>query len=164
MKTLLLSVAALLMSASLLIAAPKNDIVDTAMEAGSFETLLNAIKTADLLDTLKGEGPFTVFAPSDEAFKKFWPKTLENLLRSENKDKLQMLLTYHVVSGKVKAKKAKNLKTAVPVSGGSLKFSTKNEDLYVNYAKVVKANIKASNGIIHVINAVLIPNTMKGGK
>ncbi|MDC0278465.1 fasciclin domain-containing protein [Akkermansiaceae bacterium] len=79
MKTLLLSVAALLMSASLLIAAPKNDIVDTAMEAGSFETLLNAIKTADLLDTLKGEGPFTVFAPSDEAFKKFWPKTLENL-------------------------------------------------------------------------------------
>ena len=112
MKTLLLSAAALLMSASLSIAAPKTDIVDTAMEAGSFETLINAIKTANLADTLKGEGPFTVFAPSDEAFKKFWPKTLENLLKPENKDKLQMLLTYHVVSGKVKAKKAKNLKNS----------------------------------------------------
>ena len=88
MKTFLLSVTALLMSASLLTAAPKNDIVDTAINAGSFGTLINALKTADLTDTLRGEGPFTVFAPSDEAFKKFWPKTLENLLKPENKDKL----------------------------------------------------------------------------
>ena len=115
MKILSLSVAAFFMSALLIIAAPKNDIVDTAMEAGSFETLINAIKTADLADTLRGQGPFTVFAPSDDAFRNFWPKTLENLLKPENKDKLKMLLTYHVISGKVRARKAKNLKTAVPI-------------------------------------------------
>ncbi|MBT4798528.1 fasciclin domain-containing protein [Akkermansiaceae bacterium] len=164
MKKLLLSVTALLISGSLLIGAPKNDIIETTMEAGSFKTLISAVKTADLVDTLKGEGPFTVFAPTDEAFKKFWPETLKNLLKPENKDKLQMLLTYHVISGKVKAKKAKKLEIAVPVSGGSLKFSAKNKELYVNYAKVVKPDIKASNGIIHVIDAVLIPNTMKDSK
>ena len=138
MKKILLSVTALLISGSLLIGAPKNDIIETTMEAGSFETLISAVKTADLVDTLKGGGPFTVFAPTDEAFKKFWPETLKNLLKPENKDKLQMLLTYHVISGKVKAKKAKKLEIAVPVSGGSLKFSAKNKELYVNYAKVVK--------------------------
>ena len=164
MKTILLSVTALLMSGSLLIGAPKKDIVDTAVEAGSFKTLISAVKTAALVDTLKGEGPFTVFAPTDEAFEKFWPGTLKNLLKPENKDKLQMLLTYHVISGKVKVRKAKKLETAVPVSGGSLKFSAKNKELYVNYAKVVKTNIKASNGIIHVIDAVLVPNTMKNSK
>ena len=93
MKTILLSVTALLMSGSLLIGAPKKDIVDTAMEAGSFKTLISAVKTAALVDTLKGEGPFTVFAPTDEAFKKFWPETLQNPLMPENKDKLQMVLT-----------------------------------------------------------------------
>ena len=164
MKKILLSVITFLMSGSLLIGAPKNDIVDTAVEAGSFKTLINAVKTAGLVATLKRQGPFTVFAPTDEAFKKFWPETLKNLLKPENKDKLQMLLTYHVISGKVKAKKAKKLETAVPVSGGSLKFSAKNKELYVNYAKVVKADIKASNGIIHVINAVLVPNTMNDAK
>ena len=161
MKKLLLSVTALLISGSLLIGAPKNNIIDTTMEAGRCETLIRAVKAAGLVDTLEGEGPFTVFAPTDEAFKRFWPETLKNLLKPENKDKLQMLLTYHVISGKVRAKKAKKLEMAVPVSGGSLKFSVKNKELYVNYAKVVKTDIKTSNGIIHVIDAVLIPNTMK---
>lgn len=161
MKKIILSVTSLLMMGTLLIGAPKKDIVDTAVEAGSFKTLVTAVKAAGLVDTLKGEGPFTVFAPTDEAFKKFWPETLKNLLKPENKDKLQMLLTYHVISGKVKAKKAKKLETAEPVSGGSLKLSVKGKDLFINSAKVVKADIKASNGIIHVIDSVLIPNVMK---
>ena len=140
----------LLTMASLLVGAPKKDIVDTAVEAGNFKTLVTAVQKAGLVDTLKGDGPFTVFAPTDEAF--------------ENKDKLQMLLTYHVVSGKVKAKKAKKLESAEPVSGGSLKLSVKYKDLFINSAKVVKADIKASNGIIHVIDGVLIPNVMKDAK
>ena len=96
-----------------------------------------------------------------EAFANFWPETLKNLLKPENKDKLQMLLTYHVVSGKVKAKNAKKLESAEPVSGGSLKLSVRDKDLFINNAKVVKADIKTSNGIIHVIDSVLIPNVMK---
>ena len=112
MKKIILSITSLLMTGTLLIGAPKKDIVDTAVGAGSFKTLVTAVKAAGLVDTLKGEGPFTVFAPTDESFANFWPETLKNLLKPENKDKLQMLLTYHVVSGKVKAKKAKKLESA----------------------------------------------------
>lgn len=138
--------------------APKKDIVDTAVEAGSFNTLVSAVQAAGLVETLKGDGPFTVFAPTDKAFEKFWPETLKNLLKPENKDKLQMLLTYHVIPGKVNANKAKKLRTAEPLSGGSFELSNKDNDLFINYAKVVKANIKTSNGIIHAIDSVLIPN------
>jgi uncharacterized surface protein with fasciclin (FAS1) repeats len=138
--------------------ASRKDIVDTAIEAGSFNTLVSAVRAAGLLETLKGNGPFTVFAPTDKAFDKFWPETLKNLLKPENKDKLQMLLTYHVIPGKVNAQKAKKLDTVEPLSGGSFELSVKNKDLYINYAKVVKANIKTSNGIIHAIDSVLIPN------
>ena len=139
-------------------AAPKKDIVDTAVEAGSFNTLVSAVQAAGLVETLKGDGPFTVFAPTDKAFEKFWPETLKNLLQPENSDKLRMLLTYHVLPGKVNAKKAKKLGTAEPLSGGSFELSVKNNNLFINYAKVVKANIKTSNGIIHAIDSVLIPN------
>ena len=157
MKTLLLSAAALLMSASLSIAAPKTDIVDTAMEAGSFETLINAIKTADLADTLKGEGPFTVFAPSDEAFKKFWPKTLENLLKPENKDKLVKVLTYHVVPGKVMAKDVVKLSKAKTVEGSDVAIAVNGGVVTVDNAKVIKTDVNSSNGVIHVIDTVILP-------
>jgi uncharacterized surface protein with fasciclin (FAS1) repeats len=154
----ILSLLSFLFLASYLTGAPKKDIVDTAIEAGNFSTLVAAAKKADLVETLKGDGPFTVFAPTDEAFKKFWPETLKNLLKPENKDKLQLLLTYHVVPGKVKSKKAMKLDTAVPLSGGSLRLSVKSNILHVNHAKVIKADIKTTNGIIHVIDAVLVPN------
>ena len=153
-----LSLMYFLFSVSFLSGAPKKDIVDSAIEAGNFSTLIAAVQKADLVETLKGDGPFTVFAPTDEAFKKFWPKTLKNLLKPENKDKLQLLLTYHVISGKVKSKKAMKLDSAQPISGGSLKLTVKSNALHINHAKVIKADIKTSNGIIHVIDAVLVPN------
>ena len=153
-----LSLTYFLFLASFLSGAPKKDIVDSAIEAGNFSTLVAAVQKADLVETLKGDGPFTVFAPTDEAFKKFWPKTLKNLLKPENKDKLQLLLTYHVISGKVKSKKAMKLDSAQPLSGGSLKLTVKSNALHINHAKVIKADIKTSNGIIHVIDAVLVPN------
>ena len=156
-----LTLLAFLILSCYLLGAPKKDIVDTAIEAGNFSTLVAAVRKADLVETLKGDGPFTVFAPTDEAFKKFWPKTLKNLLKPENKDKLQLLLTYHVISGKVKSKKAMKLDSAQPLSGGSLKLTVKSNALHINHAKVIKADIKTSNGIIHVIDAVLVPNVSK---
>ena len=164
MKIKLLSTLTFLTFKCLLVGAPQKDIVDTAVEAGSFKTLVTAVQKAGLAKTLKGDGPFTVFAPSDQAFKNFWPGTLQNLLKPENKDKLELLLTYHVVSGKVKSKKAMKLGSAVPLSGGSLKLSVKDKELFINYAKVVKADVKASNGIIHVIDHVLVPNVTKKQK
>jgi len=161
MKKILASISSLLMLASVLSAASKKDIVDTAVGAGNFNTLVAAVKAAGLVDTLKEEGPFTVFAPTDEAFKRFWPETLKNLLKPENKDKLQLLLTYHVVSGKVTSKKAMKLNSAQPISGGSLKLTIKSNNLHVNHAKIITADIKATNGIIHVIDAVLVPNVSK---
>ena len=164
MKTKLISLLSLLTFSCLLVGAQKKDIVDTAVEAGSFKTLVTAVQKAGLAETLKGDGPFTLFAPSDQAFKNFWPGTLQNLLKPENKDKLKLLITYHVGSGKVKSQKATKLESAVPLSGGSLKLSVKDKELFINYAKVVKADVKASNGIIHVIDHVLVPNVMKKQK
>ena len=156
-----LSLTSFLFIASFLSGAPKKDIVDTAIEAGNFSTFITAVQKADLVDALKGDGPFTVFAPTDEAFKKFWPETLKNLLKPDNKDKLQLLLTHHILPGKIKSKKAMTLDSAQPISGGSLKLTVKSNALHVNHAKVVKADIKTSNGIIHVIDAVLVPNVSK---
>lgn len=161
MKKIIATISSFLMLSSVLSAAPQKDIVDTAIGAGSFKTLVTAVKAAGLVDALKGDGPFTVFAPTDEAFKRFWPETLKNLLKPENKDKLQLLLTYHVVSGKVTSKKAMKLDSAQPISGGSLKLAVKSNELYVNHAKIITADIKTSNGIIHVIDAVLVPNVSK---
>ena len=132
------------------------DIVDTAV-AGKFNTLVAAVKAADLVDTLKGPGPFTVFAPTDAAFEKLPPATLENLLKPENKSKLQSILTYHVVSGKVMSKNIVKLNSATTVEGHSLAIKTVNGVVMVNDARIIKADIPASNGVIHVIDAVLLP-------
>ena len=149
------------MLASVLSAAPKKDIVDTAVGAGSFKTLVAAVKAAGLVDTLKGDGPFTVFAPTDEAFGKLSKCTLDSLLKPENKHKLAAILTYHVLPGKVKAKKAAKLDSAKTVNGAEITIKPSGKTLMINNAKVVKADIKTSNGIIHVIDTVLIPEAKK---
>lgn len=161
MKKIIASFSTLLMLASVLSAAPKKDIVDTAVGAGSFKTLVAAAKAAGLVDTLKGEGPFTVFAPTDEAFGKLSKCTLDSLLKPENKHKLAAILTYHVVPGKVKAKKAAKLDSAKTVNGAEITIKPSGKSLMINNAKVVKADIKTSNGIIHVIDTVLIPEAKK---
>lgn len=136
----------------------KADIVDTAVAAGQFKTLAAALTAADLISTLKGKGPFTVFAPTDEAFAKLPAGTVENLLKPENKEKLKAILLYHVVSGKVAASKVVKLngKEVKTVQGGMLKVDT-SSGVKVNSSTVVKTDIKAKNGIIHVIDTVLIP-------
>jgi uncharacterized surface protein with fasciclin (FAS1) repeats len=135
----------------------KSDIVDTAVGAGQFGTLVAAVKAADLVDTLKGPGPFTVFAPTDEAFKKLPAGTVESLLKPENKAKLQAVLKYHVVSGKVMAADAAKLTSAKTVQGSELKIAATGGSVMIDKAKVVKADIECSNGVIHVIDAVILP-------
>ena len=133
------------------------DIVATAEAAGSFNTLVAAVQAADLEATLRSKGPFTVFAPTDEAFAKLPPGTLENLLKPENKSQLQAILTYHVVSGKVMASDAAMLTSAKTVNGQSFRITESGSGLMVDKATVIKADIPASNGVIHVIDQVLIP-------
>lgn len=133
------------------------DIVDTALAAGSFNTLAAALQAAGLVETLKGKGPFTVFAPTDEAFAKLPAGTVEDLLKPENKDQLIAVLTYHVVAGKVKAKDVVTLTSAKTVQGSSVDIKVKGDTVYVDNAKVVKTDIRASNGIIHVIDSVILP-------
>jgi uncharacterized surface protein with fasciclin (FAS1) repeats len=132
------------------------DIVDTAV-AGHFTTLVAAIKAAGLVETLKGPGPFTVFAPTDEAFAKLPPGTLENLLKPENKSQLQNILKYHVVAGKVMAQDVAKLNTAKTVEGQSIAIKTMNGSVMVDNVHVIKTDIVASNGVIHVIDAVMLP-------
>ena len=161
MKKLLLTAFTLLAASSISFAQEKKDIVDTAVDAGMFKTLVAAVKAADLVDTLKGEGPFTVFAPTDEAFAKLPEGTLEMLLKPENKEKLVDILTYHVVSGKVTAEKAMKMDMATAVDKKEIKLKVEDETLMLNdSAKVVKADIEASNGIIHVIDTVIMPPKM----
>ena len=158
-KTTLVSAVAtaLVLSAMVPVRAQAKDIVDTAVAAGSFKTLARALAAADLVGTLKGAGPFTVFAPTDEAFAKLPAGTLDSLLKPENKDKLRRILTYHVVAGAVTASDVVKLKSAKAVSGDSLAIRTR-DGVMVNDSKVVKTDIKASNGVIHVIDTVLIPS------
>jgi len=134
----------------------KMDIVDTAVNAGSFKTLAAALQAAGLVDTLKGKGPFTVFAPTDEAFAKLPAGTVESLLKPENKAKLAGILTYHVVSGNVKAADVVKLKSAKTVQGQNVAIDAA-DGVKINNAKVVKADIETSNGVIHVIDTVLLP-------
>jgi uncharacterized surface protein with fasciclin (FAS1) repeats len=136
--------------------APK-DIVDTAVAAGSFTTLAKALEAADLVATLKGAGPFTVFAPTDEAFAKLPAGTLESLLKPENKAKLQRILTYHVVSGAVMASDVVKMHSAKAVSGDTITVATKSGSVMVDNAHVIKTDIAASNGVIHIIDAVILP-------
>jgi len=133
------------------------DIVDTAVAAGSFTTLVTALQAADLVDTLKGPGPFTVFAPTDEAFAKLPAGTVEDLLKPENKSKLQAILTYHVVPGKVMSSDAAMLTTAKTVNGQSFRISNSDSGLMVDQAHITQADIVTSNGVIHVIDEVIIP-------
>ncbi len=133
------------------------DIVDTAVSAGSFNTLVAAVKAAGLVETLKGTGPFTVFAPTDEAFAKLPKGTLESLLKPENKDKLAAILTYHVVAGKVLAADVVKIDSAKTVNGQSVKVSTKGDTVMVDGAKVLKTDILGANGVIHVIDSVMLP-------
>ena len=135
----------------------KMDIVDTAVNAGSFKTLAAALKAAGLVDTLKGKGPFTVFAPTDEAFEKLPSGTVETLLKPENKDKLVAILTYHVVAGNVKAADVVKPKSAKTVQGSDVKITVADGKVMVNDANAVKTDIACGNGVIHVIDTVLLP-------
>jgi transforming growth factor-beta-induced protein len=137
--------------------APQKDIVDTAVAAGTFNTLATALKAAGLVDTLKGKGPFTVFAPTDEAFVKLPAGTIEELLKPENKAKLVSILTYHVVPGAVSSSEVVKMTSAKTVQGQSVKISTKDGGVMIDGAKVVKADVEASNGVIHVIDSVILP-------
>ena len=159
-RTLSATAAALLLAVS--VAAPARadhhqgkDIVDTAVAAGSFNTLATALKAAGLVDTLKGKGPFTVFAPTDEAFRKLPAGTLEKLLA--DKAQLTKVLTYHVVAGKVMAADVVKLTEAKTVEGSAVKISAKDGKVKVNDANVVKTDVVASNGVIHVLDTVILP-------
>lgn len=138
-------------------AAPTKDIVDTAVAAGSFKTLAAALQAAGLIDTLKGPGPFTVFAPTDEAFAKLPPGTVEDLLKPENKEKLVAILTYHVVPGNVTASQVAKMNSAKTVNGQLLTIRANGGGVMVDNAKVVKADILCSNGVIHVVDSVILP-------
>ena len=142
-----------ILAISSLTAFAAKDIVDTAVAAGNFKTLVVALKTADLVNTLKGKGPYTVFAPTDEAFAKIPKADLDALLA--NKEKLSAVLTYHVVPGKVMAKDVKAGDVAT-VNGKTIKITTSN-GVVVNTSKVTATDIDASNGVIHVIDSVLMP-------
>jgi len=138
-------------------AQEKKDIVDTAIAAGQFKTLATALTAADLIPVLKGKGPFTVFAPTDEAFAKLPAGTLEALLK--DKSKLVAVLTYHVVPGAVRAADVVKLDSAKTVQGQKVAITVKDGKVMVNQANVVKTDIEASNGVIHVIDAVILPPT-----
>lgn len=160
MKQLRLSLFAALAALPLMfagLAAKAADIVDTAVEAGQFKTLVAAVEAAELVETLKGDGPFTVFAPTDEAFAKLPEGTVEDLLKPENKDKLVAILTYHVVPGKIMsgdiAGKTADVET---VQGGKLAVDA-TDGVKVDAATVVSADIETSNGVIHVIDTVVLP-------
>lgn len=134
-----------------------SDIVDTAVGAGQFNTLAAALTAAGLVDTLKGDGPFTVFAPTDAAFAKLPEGTVESLLKPENRDQLVAILTYHVVSGEVYAKDVVKLNSATTVNGADVSIVVSDGGVRVDDANVVKTDIAASNGVIHVIDSVILP-------
>jgi len=135
----------------------KMDIVDTAVAAGNFKTLATALEAADLVDALKGEGPFTVFAPTDEAFSKLPAGTVEGLLKPEKKAALQGILKYHVVPGKVMATDVVKLHSAGTLQGKDVAIQVKDGTVMVDKAKVTQTDIECSNGVIHVIDTVVLP-------
>jgi uncharacterized surface protein with fasciclin (FAS1) repeats len=159
MQTIQRMTGALALAAGLTISvvAQTGDVVDTAVGAGQFKTLAAALKAAGLVSTLKGSGPFTVFAPTDAAFAKLPKGTVEDLLKPENKAKLTEILTYHVVPGKVMAADVAKMSSAKTVQGGALTVQTKGSAVTVDGAQVTKADVVASNGVIHVIDTVLMP-------
>lgn len=136
---------------------PQNDIVEVAVSAGSFETLVAAVQAAGLVDVLKSDGPFTVFAPTDEAFGALPSGTVEALLQPENKEKLIAILTYHVVPGRVMAADVVKLTAAKTVQGQEVSIESSDKGVMVDGARVIKTDVLASNGVIHVIDAVILP-------
>ena len=137
----------------------KKDIVDTAVSAGSFNTLVTAVQAAGLVDTLKGEGPYTVFAPTDEAFAKLPAGTLDSLLEPTNRDQLVAILTYHVVPGRIMSADIAGKKVDVATVQGQMISVDATHGVQVNGANVISADIDASNGVIHVIDTVILPAT-----
>lgn len=160
MKSLKMLAVAVLMAFPFSAAqAGSKDIVDTAASSGKFNTLVAAVKAAGLVDTLKGNGPFTVFAPTDEAFAKLPKGTVEDLLKPENKDKLVKILTYHVVPGKIVSSEIAGKKSEVATVEGSKLSVDATSGVMVDKARVVTADIAASNGVIHVIDTVVMPKS-----
>ena len=161
MKKLISAFVVIIFSASVFAGHHKDtenmDIVDTAAGNKMFSTLVAAVKAADLVSTLKGDGPFTVFAPTDDAFAALPAGTVEMLLKPENKQTLVQILTYHVVAGEVTAEDVSTLSNATTVEGSQVDVSTDMGHVMINNAKVVKADIMTSNGVIHVIDTVLLP-------
>ncbi len=158
LKTIAASAVAIAIYLSAANAAEKANIVQTAISNGSFNTLVTAVKAAGLVDTLSGPGPFTVFAPTDDAFAKLPAGTVEKLLKPENKKQLVAILTYHVVPGKVMSTDIAGKKTeAKSVEGEAIAIDATNGGVKVDNAKVVKADVEASNGVIHVIDTVIMP-------
>lgn len=139
----------------------EKDIVETAMSAGSFETLVAAVKAAGLVETLRGDGPFTVFAPNDAAFEKLPEGTLNELLKPESREKLTAILTYHVVPGRLTASEVVSRDDARTVQGQKVSFRVKNGTAYVDGAKILATDIETSNGVIHVIDSVILPSEKK---
>ncbi len=159
MRFRLLQTMALAAIGSWVSVCPAADIVDTAVGAGQFKTLAAALDAAQLIDTLKGEGPFTVLAPTDEAFAKLPEAAVADLLKPENRAKLTAILTYHVVPGKVEWEQVTSLKSAATVNGQQLKIKVNVDGVTVDQAKIVKTDIRCDNGVIHVIDSVLMPST-----
>ena len=157
-RTVIAAVAALPLAFGAM-AAKASNIVDTAVSAGTFNTLVAAVSAAGLVDTLKGEGPFTVFAPTDAAFEALPEGTVEMLLKPENKDKLTAILTYHVVPGKVMASDVVGIDMAKTVNGAEIDVEVEGDAVMLNDATVTAADISASNGVIHVIDKVLLPES-----
>ena len=157
-KTFFALTAATMLSGASYAGSMSKDIVDTAVEAGSFETLVAAVQAAGLVETLKGDGPFTVFAPTDEAFAALPEGTVEELLKPENIDQLTAILTYHVVPGKVMSTDLSNGMEAATVEGSEVTIMTEG-GVKVEEANVVTADIETSNGVIHVIDQVILPES-----
>lgn len=156
LKTVILA-AAIGLAGSLGVFAADKDIIDEALAAGQFKTLAAALEAADLVTTLKGAGPFTVFAPTDEAFAKLPAGTLESLLKPENKAQLTAILTYHVVPGKVMAADVAQIDEAKTVNGKMIDITVDGQLIKINDATVTEADITSLNGVIHVIDEVILP-------
>jgi uncharacterized surface protein with fasciclin (FAS1) repeats len=154
-------VAAFMIASGAQAQSATKDIVDTAAAAGSFSTLAKALQAADLVDTLKGEGPFTVFAPTDDAFAKLPQGTLEDLLKPAHKAKLRRILSYHVVPGRVMVTDVLKMNSAKAVSGDTIDINASGGSVRVDEARVIKTDITASNGVIHVIDSVILPDAAK---
>ena len=160
-KVFVLGLVALVFAASSTVKSQSKDIVDLAVGNENLKTLVAAVKAGDLVDVLKSDGPFTVFAPTDEAFAALPAGTLESLLKPENKDQLVAILKYHVVSGKVMSSNLSNGQRAATVQGEKIKVSVSSGGVKIDNAKVVAADVRAKNGVVHVIDQVILPPSMR---